>query len=113
MLGAPDKIQQNYTGEVETLFGESIFRFFQGRLVECTVPDQGRMIVDGVEVLSMFAWLAEREDAVDMARFRISLSCGIAYDYRHREHGSLSIFEPGRWDALVRPTVMNQEMDKP
>ena len=72
-LGHPDKIAEKYTGEVEMLFDATIFRCFRGRFVECTFPDKGRFSIDGVEVLSVYDWLAGCTDAVDKARFRISL----------------------------------------
>lgn len=101
LLGEPEKAATNYTGETELLFGTAIFRFLQDRFVECTVPDRGRFSIDGVEVLSVFDWLAGRADVVDRARFRISLAHGIAYDFRDPENGSITVFEKGRWDALV------------
>ena len=100
-LGQPDKIAENYTGEVEMLFDTTIFRCLGDRFVECTFPDQGRFSIDGVEVLSVYDWLAGCTDAVDKARFRISLDHGVAYDYRDPNNGSITVFEKGRWDALL------------
>ena len=101
LLGQPDKVAENYTGEVEILFDNTIFRCFRGRFVECTVPDKGRFTIDGVEVLSVFDWLAGCADVVDRARFRISLEHGVAYDFRDPQQGSITVFEKGRWDSLV------------
>jgi len=99
--GRPDKVAQNYTGEIELLFGATIVRCYGGRFVECTVPDHGRFSIDGVDVLSMFDWLAGCADVVDKARFRISLQHGVAYDFRDPRNGSITVFEKGRWDSLV------------
>ena len=101
LLGEPDKVAENYTGEVEMLFGTTIYRCFEDRFVECTLPDRGRFSINGVEVLSVFDWLAGCADVVDKARFRISLDCGVAYDFRNRQSGSITVFEKGRWDWLV------------
>lgn len=101
LLGLADQVLENYTGEVEMLYEDSFYRFYQDRLVEATFPDEHQFHVDGVSVLSMFEWLSGCDDVVDMAKFRISLSQGIAYDYRIRGRGSVTVFEAGRWDALV------------
>lgn len=100
-LGRPEKVQRNYTGEVEYLYGNEIYRCFEDQLVECTIPDVGRFTVNGVEVLSLFEWLAGCNDSIDRARFRISPSQGIAYDFRKPGHGSVTVFAKGRWDALL------------
>ncbi len=104
ILGVPQKAQQNYTGEVELLYGNEIYRCMGERFVECTVPDIGRFTVDGVEVLSVFEWLGGCEDVVEKALFRISRHHGIAYDNRDPHNGSITVFVKGRWDALLLPT---------
>jgi hypothetical protein len=101
LLGPPDKVAENYTGETELLFGDTIYRCFRDRFVECTVPDRGRFLIDGVEVLSVFDWLTGCPDVVNKARFRITLAHGIAYDFRDRHKGSITVFEKGHWDPLV------------
>lgn len=101
VMGFADKTLENYTGEVEMLYDDSFYRFFNDRLVEATFPDTHQFQVDDIMILSMFDWLAACEDVVDMARFRISLSQGIAYDYRIPDAGSITVFEEGWWDALV------------
>jgi len=100
-LGEPDQTAQNYTGEFELAYDDRIYRCLAGRLVECTFPDRGRFSVDGVEILSVFDWLAGLPNTVDLVKFRISLEHGIAYDYRDPDHGSITVFEHGRWDDLV------------
>ena len=100
-LGQPDKVAENYTGEVEILFGSTIYRCYHDRLVECTFPDRGRFSINGVAVLSIFDWRAGCSDVVDKAWFRISLDNGIAYDFRDPANGSITVFEKGRWDSLV------------
>jgi hypothetical protein len=105
LLGPPDKSAENYTGELELLYGNSIYRCFSNRFVEVTVPDEGRFRVNGVMILSMFDWIGAQTDLVDRARFKISAAMGIAYDYRDPKHGSLTIFEKGRWDVLLAQTV--------
>ena len=101
LFGPPDEALTNYTGELETLYGECFYRFYADRFVEFTAPDLFRFRVDGVDVLSMFDWLAAQADCVDRARFRISRAHGIAYDYRDPKNGSITVFEAGRWDALL------------
>ena len=101
LFGEPDQALYNYTGELEIRYGETFYRFFDERFVECTFPDIYRFIVNGVTVLKMFEWLRSLDTTVDKARFRISLDYGIAYDYRNPEHGSITVFERGRWDQLV------------
>jgi hypothetical protein len=101
LLGEPDQVQQNYTGELEMAYGSTIYRCLGGRLVECTFPDRGRISVNGVEILSAFHWLASLQDVLDIARFRVSPSYGIAYDYRNPAQGSITVFERGRWDTLL------------
>ena len=101
VLGPPDKAQKNYTGEAEYLYANEIYRCMSGRLVECTIPDTGRFTVDGMEILSIFEWLAACGDTVDRAKFRISTAYGIAYDWRDPDNGSITIFTKGRWDALI------------
>jgi len=103
-LGEPDKARTNYTGELEMLYGTSIYRCFADRFVECTVPDAGRFQVNGVAILSIFEWLAVQPHCIDRARFRISADAGIAYDYRDPANGSLTLFEKGRWDGLLAIT---------
>ncbi len=100
-LGPADAVQQNYTGEVELSYGDSIYRFMHARLVEVTVPDRERVRINGVDVLSVYAWLGERTDVVDYAKFRVSAAMGLAYDHRFPEHGSITVFERGRWDHLL------------
>ena len=101
LRGPPDSSQDNYTGELELLYGDTFYRFYAGRFVECTFPDAYRFIIDSIEVLSVFDWLQGRPDIIDKARFRISLQLGLAYDFRNRQQGSITIFEQGRWDELV------------
>jgi hypothetical protein len=101
LLGDPDQAQQNYTGEFEMAYGNTIYRCLGGRLVECTFPDRGRISVNGVEILSAFHWLGSLEDVLDIARFRVSPAYGIAYDYRDPQQGSITVFERGRWDTLL------------
>lgn len=101
LLGEPDQALHNYTGELEIRYGETFYRFFAERFVEGTFPDAYRFIIDDLTVLSVFEWLQGVEGTIDKARFRISLSYGLAYDYRNPQHGSLTIFERGRWDQLV------------
>ena len=100
-LGAPDKRARNYTGEVELLYAETIYRCLNDRFVECTLPDAGPIRVNGTHILNLFKWLAAQEGTVDRARFRISLKLGIAYDYRF-EDGSITVFERGHWDHLLQ-----------
>ncbi len=100
-MGKPDEALQNYTGEWELLFGDVFYRFFSNRMVEATCPESHYLVIDGEAVPSVFDYLARQKDVIDAAKFRISLAKGMAYDYRNSRHGSLTIFERGRWDALV------------
>ena len=101
LAGPPDEALTNYTGEFETLYGDCFYRFYADRFVEFTAPDTYRFRVDDIDVLSIFDWLGAQPDRVDRARFRISRAHGIAYDYRDPEHGSITVFEAGRWDTLL------------
>lgn len=100
-LGHADKALENYTGELELLYGDCLYRLFEDRLVEATFPAARRFNVDGISVLSMYEWLQGCDDVVDMARFRISLAKGIACDNRNPVQRSVTVFEKGRWDQLV------------
>ena len=101
IFGQPDNAMYNYTGEYEMLFTDSIYRTVNDRLVEVTVPDDGHCIIDSIPVLNVFDWLSGIEGTVDRARFRISKDKGIAYDYRNLDRGSITVFERGRWEALL------------
>lgn len=114
VLGRPENVQRNYTGEIEYLYADEIYRCFDDQLVECTVPDTGRFTINGIEVLSVFEWLTGCDDVTDRAKFRISTSHGIAYDFRDPKNGSITVFAKGRWDALILPTASGQtDIDKP
>ena len=103
--GVPSERRVNHSGEVELLIAGAIYRVLDGRFVEATFPDHGdgkfQAEVDGVSVLSVFDWLARQSDTLDLARFRISQRCGIAYDYRNPETGSYTVFTPGHWSGLL------------
>ena len=101
LLGQPDNALENYTGEMEALYGDVIYRFFEQSFVECTFPDTYQFVIDGVSVLSVFDWLSGQDDVVDKARFRISLQHGIAFDFRFKDRGSITVFEAGRWNAVL------------
>ncbi len=103
LYGQPDKSRENYTGEWELLYGDSIYRFFGDRLVEATFPAYHRFVVDGAAVLSPYQWLAGRPDVRDVARFRVAPTVGMAFDNRDPANGSITVFEAGRWDALLPP----------
>ena len=107
VLGQPENVQRNYTGEIEYLYTDEIYRCFDDQLVECTVPDRGRFSINGIEVLSVFEWLTGCDDVIDRAKFRISTSRGIAYDFRDPNNGSITVFAKGRWDALLLPNAGN------
>ncbi len=100
-LGEPDRSAQNYTGELELLYADTIYRLVADRVVEITIPDPGACEINGIGVLSVFDWLDGAPDAVNAARFRISLGLGLAYDHRRPAEGSITVFERGRWDTLV------------
>jgi hypothetical protein len=100
-LGPPDEALENYTGEYEVLFNDSFYRFYADQLVECTFPDTYQFFVNDIQILSVFDWLSGCDDVVDRAKFRISKSHGIAYDYRMPDAGSVTVFAPGHWDALL------------
>lgn len=101
-FGEPERVRCNFDGEIELHYASTIYRCAFGRFVECSFPASDRLVVNGITVLDPLRWLAAREDVVDKARFRISLAAGIAYDYRDPQSGSITVFGPGRWDALVR-----------
>jgi len=101
ILGEPEKIRKVYSGELELLYQNAIFRFIDARLVECTLPDPGPVIINEIPVINLFEWLSGLDDVVDRARFRVSLNSGIAYDYRDPTAGSITLFQPGHWDGLI------------
>lgn len=100
-------------GEVELLSNGAIFRLQRNCFVEATFPDHKedpsypgvprryRAHIDGVAVLSVFDWLSEQPDTVDIARFRVNERLGIAYDYRFPNRGSYTVFAPGHWAGLI------------
>ena len=100
-LGEPEKTREVYSGELELLYQNTIFRFIDARLVECTLPDPGPVIIDDIPVINLFEWLSGLDDAVDRARFRVSLNTGIAYDYTNPNAGSITLFQSGHWDGLI------------
>ena len=95
----------SHTGEVELLIGGAIYRVLDGRFVEATFPDHGagRFLanINAVSVVSVFDWLGQQSDQVDLARFRISERLGIAYDYRNPDTGSYTVFAPGHWSGVL------------
>ena len=101
ILGEPEKNRKVYSGELELLYQNTIFRFIDTRLVECTLPDPGPVIIGEIPVINLFEWLSGLDDVVDRARFRVSLSTGIAYDYRDPTAGSITLFQSGYWDGLI------------
>ncbi len=102
MLGEPEKSREIYSGEIELLYASTIFRFLNFRFVECTLPDPGPVKVNSLSILNVFEWLAGCPDVIDRAGFRISLSHGIAYDRRDPTAGSITVFEEGHWDDVVK-----------
>ena len=44
LLGLADQVLENYTGEVEMLYEDSFYRFYQDRLVEATFPDGTKLV---------------------------------------------------------------------
>ncbi|RZO72059.1 MAG: hypothetical protein EVA67_03240 [OM182 bacterium] len=101
VLGSADKSRELYSGEVELLYGDKIFRFLNFRFVECTIPDPGPVKLNGMSVLNIYEWLGSCADVIDRARFRISLSQGLAYDRRDPSAGSITVFEEFHWDGLI------------
>ena len=79
-LGEPEKAREVYSGELELLYQNTIFRFIGARLVECTLPDSGPLIIDDIPVINLFEWMSGLSDVVDRARFRVSLN---AVSYTH------------------------------
>lgn len=100
-LGEPEKTREVYSGELELFYQNTIFRFIDARLVECTLPDPGPVIIDDIPVINLFEWLSELDDTVDKARFRVSLNTGIAYDHTDPNAGSITLFQSGHWDGLI------------
>ena len=104
-LGEIEARRQNHDGEIELLVGGAIFRCLNDAFVECTFPDseKQRVIaqVDGVPLLSVYAWLGGQPDVVDRAWFRVSLAVGMAYDHRSAAQSSFTVFAPGHWDSLL------------
>lgn len=117
-VGEPDETRVNHDGEVEYLYDLDdfddrrpdpadrrhavIYRCFHQRLVECTFPDRGPIIVNGQAVVSAGPWIRAQPGALDIARFRISPTHCIAYDYRDPANGSITVYRQGHWDALIQ-----------
>ena len=101
ILGEPEKTRKVYSGELELLYQTTIFRFIDARLVECTLPDPGPVIINEIPVINLFEWLSGLDDVVDRARFRVSLNTGIPSAYRGPTAGCLPLFQPGHWDGLI------------
>ncbi len=101
LVGQPDNALENYTCEMELLYGDVIYRFFEQRFVESSFADTCQFVIDGISVLSVFEWLSGQDDVVDKARFRVSLQQGIAFDFRFKDRGSITVFEEGRWDTIL------------
>lgn len=105
-VGEPDETRVNHDGEVEYLYRLEgrhavIYRCFHERLVECTFPDRGPIIVAGQAVVSAAPWIRAQPGALDVARFWISPAHCIAYDHRDPENGSITVFRQGHWDTLI------------
>lgn len=105
-VGEPDDVRVNHNGEVEYLFRldptqSVIYRCFHHSFVECTFPDRGPIVVDGMAVLAPRPWLDAQPGALNVARFCISQIHSIAYDYRFPDQGSITVFRHGHWDALL------------
>ena len=58
ILGEPEKNRKVYSGELELLYQNTIFRFIDTRLVECTLPDPGPVIIGEIPVINLFEWLS-------------------------------------------------------
>jgi len=105
-VGEPDDVRINHDGEVEYRYRLNetqsvIYRCFQQCFVECTFPDRGPIVVDGLPILSPRPWLDAQPDRLNIARFCISPAHSIAYDYRFSDQGSITVFRQGHWDALL------------
>jgi hypothetical protein len=100
-LGEADQIREITGGELELLYQDTIFRFHNSIFVEGTLPDRGPVIIDQIPVINIFQWLSGLDDVIDRARFLVSLEKGIAYDYRHANSGSITVFQQGHWDGLI------------
>ena len=106
-VGEPDETRINFDGEVEYLYRLDarhavIYRCQHQRLVECTFPDTGPIIVNGQAVVAAGPWIAAQDGALDVARFWISPQHCIAYDRRDPGNGSITVFRSGHWDALIQ-----------
>ncbi len=106
-VGAPDETRVNFDGEVEYLYRLDehhavIYRCFHQRLVECTFPDLGPLIINGQAIVSAGPWIASQPGALDIAKFWISPEHCIAYDHRNPANGSITVYRHGHWDALIQ-----------
>jgi hypothetical protein len=105
-LGDPDEVRLTESGEVEYVFSLDerhavIYRCQDQRLVECTFPDYGPIVMNGLPILSAKPWIAAQADALHIARFWISPAHCIAYDDRDPANGSFTVYRRGHWDQLL------------
>lgn len=100
-LGEPQHHRTNRSGEDELCYSDTIWRFRDDRLVECTLTMTSPVLVRDQEVASFREWLptADRE-VVTTCGFLVSRAFGIATDLDDELHEYVSVFERGRWDDL-------------
>ena len=101
-LGEPTRALENYNGELELLYDDYFFRCLNDRFVECTFPGTYQFYIRDVRILSVLDWLRGQPDHVEKARFHISPGASMAFDLTNPTAGSVTLFEPGRWDFLLQ-----------
>jgi len=105
-IGDPDEVRLTESGEVEYVYSINerhavIYRCHEQRLVECTFPDHGPIVMDGLPIVSAKPWIAAQSGALHVARFWISPDHCIAYDDRDSANGSFTVYRHGHWDQLI------------
>jgi hypothetical protein len=98
-LGTPERRRVNRSGEDELCYPDTIWRFRDDRLVECTIKLTTPVNVRGQKVESFRAWLPSVDPkATSNHGFLVSQDLGIAVDLDDDHFEYVTIFEQGRWD---------------
>jgi len=101
-LGEPQRRRANHSDEDELCYSDTIWRFRDDRLVECTITMRSPVLVRDQEVASFREWLPTVDRAAaNTFGFLVSRAFGIAADLDDERHEYVSVFERGRWDDFL------------
>jgi hypothetical protein len=101
-LGSPAREFVNRLGESVMDFGQIIYRFANGRLVEVSFPLPSIIDLDGqrVEGGALLAYLERHDPGFRKVHgFGIAPKLGLAVDLDHDDHWTTA-FVAGRWDDI-------------